>query len=212
MTSSVFLPFNADTGMISANSHTSLYVSIASKMSFSSTVSILLMTKMIGVLILDNCSMIYFSPPPMNVLGSTNQSTTSTSFNVRSYPADQEYTTLESGRVSIHCLGQDCLLRPGEQLRLSDTSVVIVPVRSENYIGWKNQCWVYDNCMLKEVFKDLERWYNVQIELEDESIGLRHFTGNFRRYDNINTVLEMIGLVAHVKYEVEGREIVFSWK
>ena len=135
-----------------------------------------------------------------------------TSFNVRSYPADQEYTTLESGRVSVHCLGQDCLLRPGEQLRLSDTSVVIVPVRSENYIGWKNQCWVYDNCMLKEVFKDLERWYNVQIELEDESIGLRHFTGNFRRYDNINTVLEMIGLVAHVKYKVEGREIVFSWK
>ena len=40
-------------------------------------------------------------------------------------------------------------------MRLSDTSVVIVPVRSENYIGWKNQCWVYDNCMLKEVFKDL---------------------------------------------------------
>ena len=53
------------------------------------------------------------------------------SFNVRSYSANQEYTTLESGRVSIHCLGQDCLLRPGEQLRLSDTSVVIVPVRSE---------------------------------------------------------------------------------
>ena len=135
-----------------------------------------------------------------------------TSFNVRSYSANQEYTTLESGRVSIHCLGQDCLLRPGEQLRLSDTSVVIVPVRSESYIGWKNQCWVYDNCVLKEVFKDLERWYNVQIELEDESIGLRHFTGNFRRYDNIDTVLEMIGLVAHVKYEVKGREIVFSWK
>ena len=132
--------------------------------------------------------------------------------NVRSYSANQEYTTLESGRVSIHCLGQDCLLRPGEQLRLSDTSVVIVPVRSESYIGWKNQCWVYDNCVLKEVFKDLERWYNVQIELEDESIGLRHFTGNFRRYDNIDTVLEMIGLVAHVKYEVKGREIVFSWK
>ena len=66
--------------------------------------------------------------------------------------------------------------------------------------------------MLQEVFRDLERWYNVRIELKDESIGLRHFTGNFRRYDNIDTVLEMIGLVAHVKYEVKGREIVFSWK
>ncbi len=105
--------------------------------------------------------------------------------------------------------GQDCLLRPGEQLRLSDTSVVIVPVRSESYIGWKNQCWVYDNCVLKEVFKDLERWYMSRLNWRMNLLVYGTSRGNFRRYDNIDTVLEMIGLVAHVKYEVKGRDRVF---
>ena len=132
-----------------------------------------------------------------------------TSFNVRSYSANQEYTTLESGRVSIHCLGARLSFKTWRTIAFVGYICCYCSCTfGKLYRMEKSMLGLRQLCVERK-FSRIWNDGNVQIELEDESIGLRHFTGNFRRYDNIDTVLEMIGLVAHVKYEVKGRDRVF---
>lgn len=81
---SVFSPLLADTGTISAKSYILRYASINVSTSSLFTISTLLITSTTGVFTFFNWSAMCFSPAPIKVDGSTSQSTTSTSFNVRS--------------------------------------------------------------------------------------------------------------------------------
>ena len=77
-------PLLADTGTISAKSYSFRYVSMAGSNSSFFTISILLITRMTGVFTFFSWSRMCRSPAPINVEGSTSQSTTSTSLSDRS--------------------------------------------------------------------------------------------------------------------------------
>lgn len=131
-----------------------------------------------------------------------------TSFNVRAYPEEMQQATLVNGKVEVDCAGRDILIKPGEQLTLTNGQAEVRTVHVSNYVGWKEQRFVFDDKMLIEVLSDLERWYDVHVFIADTAVRELRFTANLPKYENMDKVLQIIELAACVKCEVKGRTVV----
>lgn len=53
----------------------------------------------------------------------------------------------------------------------------------------------------------LAHWYDVDVEYADNSLQSRRITGILSRYDDINSSLNAIAVVAKVKMSVKGRKV-----
>jgi hypothetical protein len=57
------------------------------------------------------------------------------------------------------------------------------------------------------MMKILSRWYNVKVVFANEKLKLVRFTGDIRRYENLNTLLSFIEKTNEVKIRVEGQTV-----
>ena len=115
---------------------------------------------------------------PFSVI--TNEFTTTalgTKFNIRAYPKDQMHKySLLSGSVRVesrfdsseHQISK--ILSPGQQLVFfkEDRSISYEDFDPKNVISWKNGVLVFKNQKLVEVFQELERWYGVEILIQNQ--------------------------------------------
>ncbi|HJA13860.1 MAG TPA: FecR domain-containing protein [Candidatus Butyricimonas faecavium] len=131
-----------------------------------------------------------------------------TSFNVRAYAGEVQQTTLIEGCVEVVYGEQQVKVTPGYQVVLVDNCLEVQKVDTYVCMGWKNGLFVFDDHPLVEVLRELERWYDVQIEVKDEKIKQLKFTSDIPRYKNIRKVLDIIELAVCVSFEVKGRTIV----
>ena len=133
-----------------------------------------------------------------------------TSFGIRAYPGEMDYTTLVTGKVCFQSKeNESVILSPGEQavLHLSGRLEKRV-VNVEEYVGWKDGLFVFRNETLSEIMKILERWYGVNVIFLDESLKELEYTGNLERYDSINTFLQLLERLKEVHYEMKENTIV----
>ena len=87
-----------------------------------------------------------------------------TRFNVNAYENEKSLnTTLLEGSVKVN----NMLLRPGEQARVTDKVELVRNVNTEKVIAWKNGYFNFEGSDLKEMMRQLERWYNVSVKYEN---------------------------------------------
>src|SRR5690606_24897985 len=86
-----------------------------------------------------------------------------TEFNVNAYNDDHSInTTLLKGSVRIKTTSnQTTILTPGQQARVSNETIRVNDVQTEDYIAWKNGLIVLNHADLSSVVKQIERWYDV---------------------------------------------------
>ncbi len=133
-----------------------------------------------------------------------------TEFGVTGYADEDHLTaTLLTGKIRFTTRNGDSIhLSPGEQIvTLSDGRTLKQRVNAEEFVGWKDGLYVFREKPLKEIMNTFERWYDVSVVYGDEAIGERRFTGNVRRYDNINVFLEALSATREVGYRIEGSTI-----
>ena len=130
-----------------------------------------------------------------------------TSFNVRAYEGEERQTTLVEGCVEVAYGEQRVKINPGQQVALNNGHLEVRQVDIHIYSGWKSGRFVFEDHPLAEVLRELERWYDVQIVVEDERVEQLKFTSDFPRYEDIDKVLDIIELATCVKFEVRGRTI-----
>lgn len=151
-----------------------------------------------------------------------------TEFNLKDYPEDaQSETTLIKGSVELTINGrsdQKFVLKPSEKFALlrkekksslSSNSVLMIeniaPVKVGNKeyieeISWTENKFVFENESFEELLPKLERWFNVQIMLEDPKIKSYKFTGIFIN-ENIIQALEAMQLIKSFNYKLEENEV-----
>ena len=136
-----------------------------------------------------------------------------TSFNVKAYPEDENViTTLEAGKIrqKYTKTGEEVVLSPSDQavyLKSSgQLSTKQVDVREA--IGWKDGRVILKNKSLKEIFSELGRWYDFEVEYEDKELANTRFYVNMNRYDDIKIVLEKLQKTNGIKFMFCGRKIV----
>lgn len=153
---------------------------------------------------------------PFSVIMPGNRVTVlGTSFNVTSYPELQgERVTLVSGKVQVHSVksGKNVTLSPGEQavIQREKGTIVTRTVDTDLYCSWHTGVLIFRNNTLEEILSVLARQYNVEIYWHDNSLKEYTFSGELKRYESVDTLLEMIGKTDYVKFTVHDKKIIVA--
>ena len=139
-----------------------------------------------------------------------------TKFNLSNYPEDRlAQTSLFEGKVELSQNGSPSLmLNPGQIATLDKNSNEIKYTRGEisHTISWMQNKLYMDNMSLQEVCIRLERWYDVSITLNDQSLGEKiHYTGVLKE-QTVLDVLDALCRLSTIKYEIKGKSIIISGK
>ena len=70
-------------------------------------------------------------------------------------------------------------------------------------LGWLDGKIVFSNTSLSEIIQELERNYNVNVSLDNDSLSNYNLTGSFDE-EKIDTVLSKICLALNLKYIQEN--------
>ncbi len=144
--------------------------------------------------------------------GEMNIKVLGTSFDVSNY-ADDEFisSTLEEGAIVLLNATDKKMacLRPGQQavFNKQTTELKINQVNTRLATSWKDGTLIFRNSSLKEVTRQLERWFNCTIHVDP---GLIHsnilYTATIQE-ETLGEVLKMIEISTPVKTKVKNREV-----
>ena len=133
-----------------------------------------------------------------------------TSFNVRAYGDENQITTtLVTGKVMIrvHESQKEFVLLPNEQAVTTGQETVVRTVEVNQYIAWKEGWILFEDNSVEEIFSDLSRWYNIEIEYSNQELRELRYSIDIRRYENLNEVLEILELTTKLKFEIDENKL-----
>ena len=137
-----------------------------------------------------------------------------TKFNFRDYPEDHEVVvSLLEGKVGLNNLlreEKEAVLSPDERAVLNKANglLTVESVTASNASQWTDGYLFFDEELLPDIAKELERSYNVKIHIATDSLKTFRFYGNFvRREQNIQEVLEALASTEKMQYKIEERNI-----
>ena len=137
-----------------------------------------------------------------------------TKFNFRDYPDDAEaIVSLSEGKVALNNLlkkEKEAFLLPNERVVLNKKNgrMHVEYSTVSNALQWTNGYLFFDEELLPDVVKELERSYNVKIQIASDTLNTFRFYGNFvHREQNIQEVLEALSATRKIHYIIEGHNI-----
>lgn len=139
-----------------------------------------------------------------------------TTFNVKSYPEDQNVeTTLVSGKVRVveekdH---KTVVLNPSQRATYdkNEDKLIVDKVKTENLLGWRQGKLVYDETPIHQVIRDLQRRFEVAISVESPEIMNYKYTGTF---DNltIDQIMDLFEVSSPILYKKNHSKITLYMK
>ncbi len=140
----------------------------------------------------------------VNVLG--------TQFNVKNYGNDERIEiSLSGGKIGVQVENQkeQVFLAPGEQAYYDKQTGMIITraVNIVHYVSWKDGVYYFRALPLKELVKQLERIFNVRIQIASPQLEDIIITGDFLRGENLEQILRVITADKRLKYRIEEKII-----
>jgi len=131
-----------------------------------------------------------------------------TKFNFRDYKEDAKaMVTLIEGCVALHNLlhhEPNSILRPNEQAILDKENgkIDIKSSIASNARKWTNNCLFFDEELLDDIVKELQRSYNIKIHLANDSLKNIRFYGLFIRHEqSIDEILDDLAATGKIQYK-----------
>lgn len=129
-----------------------------------------------------------------------------TSFNIKAYNQWDQAITVATGKVAVGAENQQVHLNPGDQATFHKQTLKTSRVPVEVALAWQNGELHFQDSPLKDVIRSLERWYNMEIILNNPAMELCAFTGQFKDEKLLN-VLEVLKEALGISYEVKSNKI-----
>jgi transmembrane sensor len=140
-----------------------------------------------------------------------------THFNISGYADERSITTtLLEGSVHVfspETAGKDArqpdglILKPGQQSVMVSDRLFVRQADTEEAIAWKNGLFMFSGQDLLTIMKQVERWYDVKVEFEDNALKNEVFKGTISRFKDISQLLEVLESTGSVHFKIEGRRI-----
>ncbi len=138
-----------------------------------------------------------------------------TTFDVKAYKDELFQTTLLEGSVNVkNKKDQGFILKPGQQSVINSKSELsIVDVNTDQYTSWKDGKLIFINEPFQNVAKQLERWYNIKIELNGNNLKALGYTGTIEM-ETLGELLELMKTTTPINYSFnkQSRYLKMSWK
>lgn len=131
-----------------------------------------------------------------------------TRFNINAYETEPLVkTTLVQGSVRLIYGSSSVVLKPGEQSQLNKLNDlrVVKDYDVEEAIAWKNGFFLFDNADIRSVMNQIARWYDVEVEYED-NLPNRRFAGKIPRNSDLDQALKILSY-SKVNFKVENKKI-----
>jgi len=135
-----------------------------------------------------------------------------TEFNVSSYSGDLKFsTTLAEGKVKITDrvkTDQVMFIDPGSQLNYDTQNKTYKSenVKVQDVIAWRDGVLIFNETPFYEVVAKLGRWFNADIQINDQSVANYRFTGKFTS-ESLDQVMELLTLTTPIAYSSSKRKI-----
>lgn len=136
-----------------------------------------------------------------------------TSFNARAYREESNiYATLTEGSILLADGQQRLVLHPDEQgiADLNQGQLFKQEVDSRLYTAWKDGRFTFQEQSLEEMMNTLSRWYDIQVFFENDSVRNTTFTGNLKRYDSFNKIIELLEMTGIAHFRIYENTIFIS--
>ncbi|BAV04542.1 FecR family protein [Filimonas lacunae] len=133
-----------------------------------------------------------------------------THFNINAYEEEQQVnTTLLEGSVVVGIGSQSKCIAPGQAaaLDLYSQQLLVKNADTEGAVAWKNGRFAFHHQNIKEVMRQIARWYNVEIVYEGK-ISDEDFGGEIPCSENLSKVLKMLELTGIVHFRLEDRKVI----
>jgi ferric-dicitrate binding protein FerR (iron transport regulator) len=136
---------------------------------------------------------------------------TGTHFDVMAYANEENTkTTLLEGRVMvIPANGKEQILLPGRQAVLNNEAhdIKMINADLDQVMAWKNGYFRFRETNIRDVMKQLERWYDVDVEYKTTRSD-QDYTGMMPRMQNASSLLQTLELTGTVHFKIEGKKII----
>lgn len=137
-----------------------------------------------------------------------------TSFNVRAYPGEStQHVQVATGKVKvrIESTKEEVILTKGDQAVYDKekSNLEKLEEASENNLSWYTGQLVFKNTLMTEVVKDIEAFYQVDLEIENEAIADCGFNSTFKNA-SLELVIETISLALKAEIEKENNRYVLK--
>lgn len=87
-----------------------------------------------------------------------------TRFNINTYEDESDTRiTLLQGSVKVKEGEKEGLLQPGQQAQIGSGIKIISDINVEQVMAWKNGLFVFDRADIRDVMRQLARWYNLDV-------------------------------------------------
>lgn len=143
-----------------------------------------------------------------------NVTVVGTKFNFRNYPEDEEAVVeLLEGKVALeNQLKEESVryLSPNEKMVLHKATgkMDITSAKVKEATLWTENILLFDEDLLPDIVRELERSYHVQIEIENEDLKQTRFYGQFNLLEqNIYEVLDMLVETGRLEYQEKDKVI-----
>ena len=142
-----------------------------------------------------------------------------TSFNVRDYGDEATASiALSTGivrvkRASKSVNDEKITLKPNEQIVLHKVSQEWskLTFSRDKVLSWKDNIIYFNDILLSDIIKVLERWYDVNIEIQGEGLEKLEFkgTGTFEQ-KSLENVLESLGYTMGFESSINDKQIIIQ--
>ncbi len=137
-----------------------------------------------------------------------------TEFNIKSYKEEHLIlTTLVEGNVKVINEFDTITLIPTQQsvVDIATNSIEVTTVNVHDQVSWKNGIFSFKGCSLEEIMKVMERWYDIEVEIENTSLKETRFIGLFRKDLNIEYILLTIKNSNIInEYEIKNQKVILK--
>ncbi|RAV29190.1 FecR family protein [Sinomicrobium soli] len=133
-----------------------------------------------------------------------------TQFNISAFQ-DTEHitTTLVEGAIAITNESIREKLAPGDQAIVTPGKpIAIHQVSPFSYTAWKKGLFAFRSTPLRDVMKDLARWYDIDVIYKTEKSPKTRFSGVVDRNQSIDEVLSMIS--SSIQFRKQGKTVIIE--
>ena len=137
-----------------------------------------------------------------------------TKFNFRNYKDDLEAKVcLLEGKVALNTRQKETVLHPDQQALLDKKTgkLSVSGTKAAYSAEWTNDRLYFDEVLLSDIIKELERSYDVKITVADDTLNTIRFYGNFRkREQSIQEIMNVLSSTDKMTYTINGKNIVIT--
>jgi len=130
-----------------------------------------------------------------------------THFNVMAYPNENTLkTTLLEGSVKFIAGNNSVQLKPGQQSEVASGTAIKINnhVDVDQIVAWKNGIQSFNNADIKAIMRQVERWYDVDVEYKG-TISLRQFSGDIPRGAKLSELLKLFD-VNKIHFSIDAQQ------